>query len=123
MPLDHLTTMDRPDTDLPGTLGGNSRRTARSIRSRDGPIRGSRIAALRQKTLPRKGGKVPASCEASEDHECSWHRSHIEPWHWSDTRTSDLLDPPTTPSQHMRQRVLAIVLALVIATLLGHVGL
>jgi hypothetical protein len=41
-----------------------------------------------------------------------------DPWHWCDSLTTDYWNPPTTESQHLRQRILAAIVAFILAAIL-----
>jgi hypothetical protein len=45
-----------------------------------------------------------------------------EPWHWCDSLATDYWNPPTSASQHARQRILAVIVAFVLAAILAQAG-
>jgi hypothetical protein len=44
------------------------------------------------------------------------------PWHWCDSLATDYWNPPTSASQHARQRILAVIVAFVLAAILAQAG-
>jgi hypothetical protein len=45
-----------------------------------------------------------------------------DPWHWRESLTTDYWNPPTSESQHARQRILAVVVAFILAAILAQAG-
>jgi hypothetical protein len=45
-----------------------------------------------------------------------------DPRHWCDALTTDYWNPPTSESQHARQRILAVIVAFVLAAILAQAG-
>jgi len=90
-------------------LDNSPRRGQSAVLRRDGPARES---GQNSPIVEVFTGPDPTAC-----------RSGIEPWHWSDTLTTDLWNASLTRRQHLRQRIFAILLAFVLAVLFGHVGL
>ena len=45
-----------------------------------------------------------------------------DPWHWCDSVTTDYWNPPTSESQHARQRILAVIVAFILAVILAQAG-
>lgn len=45
-----------------------------------------------------------------------------DPRHWCDALTTDYWNPPTSASQHARQRILAVIVALFLAAILAQAG-
>jgi hypothetical protein len=43
-------------------------------------------------------------------------------WHWCDSLTTDYWNPPTSESQHARQRILAVIVAFILAAILAQAG-
>jgi hypothetical protein len=54
--------------------------------------------------------------ERAARHPC--HRGAADPWHWCDSLTTYYWNPPTTESQHLRQRILAAIVAFILAAIL-----
>ena len=46
---------------------------------------------------------------------------HADPWRWCPL-TIDYWNPPTSESQHARQRILAVIVASILATILAQAG-
>ena len=70
----------------------------------------------------RRRAPVAAAAEASSVPGAPHCGSKSEPWHWSRALAWDFWNAPATIPQHNRQRVLAMLLAFVLATLLAHAG-
>jgi hypothetical protein len=47
---------------------------------------------------------------------------HADPWHWRGFLLADYWSPPTSESQYARQRILAVIVAFILATLLAQAG-
>jgi hypothetical protein len=45
-----------------------------------------------------------------------------DPWHCRDVLTTDYWNPPTSQRQHARQRILALIVAFVLAAILAQAG-
>ena len=45
-----------------------------------------------------------------------------DPRHWCDALTTDYWNPPTSESQHARQRILAVIVAFFLAAMLAQAG-
>jgi hypothetical protein len=45
-----------------------------------------------------------------------------DPWHGCDSLTTDYWNPPTSESQHTRQRIFAVIVAFILAAVLAHAG-
>jgi hypothetical protein len=45
-----------------------------------------------------------------------------DPWHWCDSLTAHYWKPPTSESQHARQRILAVIVAFILAGILAQAG-
>jgi hypothetical protein len=58
-------------------------------------------------------------CERSANLMCL---KAANPWHWCDTLTTDYWNPPTSESQHARQRILAVIVAFILAAILAQAG-
>jgi hypothetical protein len=43
-------------------------------------------------------------------------------WHWCDALSTDYWNPPTSESQHARQRILTVIVAFVLAAILAQAG-
>lgn len=49
-------------------------------------------------------------------------RGHAHPWHWRGSWVADYWNPPTSVSQHARQRILAAIVAFILAAILAQTG-
>jgi hypothetical protein len=45
-----------------------------------------------------------------------------DPWRWCASLTTDYWNPPTSESQHARQRILAVIVAFALAAILAQAG-
>jgi len=45
-----------------------------------------------------------------------------DPWSWRDSLTTDYWNPPTSESQHTRQRIFAVIVAFILAAILAQAG-
>jgi hypothetical protein len=49
-------------------------------------------------------------------------RGHADSWHWCASLTTDYWNPPTSESQHARQRILAVIVAFILTAILAQAG-
>ena len=63
----------------------------------------------------RRQDRISDSCA---DAQCG----DADPWHWRASLTTDYWNPPTSESQHARQRILAVAVAFILAAILAQAG-
>jgi hypothetical protein len=58
----------------------------------------------------------------SGDPHASARCGDADPWHLHRSPTTDYRNPPTSERQHVRQRILAVIVALILAAILAQAG-
>jgi hypothetical protein len=85
---------------------------------------GSRDPAAEADEDPRRAigtqgaGRQDRTSDSPADAPCG----HAEPWDWRDSLTTDFWSPPTSESRRARQRILAVIVAFVLAAILAQAG-
>lgn len=89
--------------------------------SHDGSACPVQAASLQRCSLFSEGRMLAAPTDALTEAERIGSTKQALPCHGRGTRTSNRWNPPATRAQHMRQQAVAIVLAFVLAALLGQI--
>jgi hypothetical protein len=87
------------------------------------PLRGlscpySSRAVVRPKCAPPQVHGYPRPFESIERRP-KGRAEAADSWHYRDVLMTDYWTPPTSPSQHARQRILAVIVAFVLAAILA----